>query len=370
MNAESIHLHRAGEGISQAEVDERVDQVIQRTLDRNIPGLADLPHTESELEVGGSPKELVYKRDTAKLYHYIPMSDEVYRVPMLIVMSPVAKGYILDLAKGQSLVEYFLQRGHDVYMLEWAAPRSNQKHLSLSHYVKELLGDCVGQVAQDSGEPDLTLVGYCMGGLLSACYTALNPSGAVKNLACFTTPINSEGMTLHRRWVNSSNFDIDLLVNELGNVPAELIFASLQALRPLQRNANHLKLLNNIENDEFVKAHMRFDRWAVDQLAVPGEFARNWTNDFLKANKLVKNEWELDGEKVDFGKITVPFLHVTASFDHIIPEAASKDLIDLVSSEDKEQIVVRGGHVSLVAGGNAIYRLWPKLDEWVSERAE
>ena len=50
--------------------------------------------------------------------------------------------------------------------------------------------------------------------------------------------------------------------------------------------------------------------------------------------------------------------------------AASKDLIDMVDSEDKEEIVVRGGHVSLVAGGNAIYRLWPKLDEWASERAE
>ena len=203
MNANTAEVHSAAADISQAEVDVRVDQLIRRTLQRNIPGLADLPQTESELEVGCSPKELVYTRETARLYHYTPMSDEVYRVPILIVMSPVAKGYILDLAKGQSFVEYFLRRGHDVYMLDWIAPRAEQKHLSFSNYVRDLVGDCVDKVAEDSGEPDITLVGYCMGGILSACYTALNPDGPVKNLACFTTPINGDGMTLHKRLLHS-----------------------------------------------------------------------------------------------------------------------------------------------------------------------
>ena len=370
MNATAEQIDREEAEISQAEIDARVDQLMRRTIERNIPGLADLPQTESELEVGVSPKELVFTRDTARLYHYTAMADEVYRVPILIVMSPVAKGYILDLAKGQSFVEYFLKNGHDVYMLDWRAPRPEQKHLSLKNYVCDLLGECVDQVIQDSGEPDVTLVGYCFGGLLSVCYTALNPEGPVKNLACFTTPINSDGMALHKSWVSSQNFDIDRLIDELGNIPSEIINASMQALRPFQRNANQLRLLNNVQNDEFVKAHMRFDRWAVDQIPLPGELARDWTNDFLIENRIVNNKLELGGERVDFANITVPFLHVAASFDHIVPEAASRDLIDLVKSEDKEEIVVRGGHVSLVAGGNAIYRLWPKLDAWISNRAE
>lgn len=370
MNANTAQSYESASHIPQDELDGRVDQVLRRAIERNIPGLADIPQTEAELEVGVSPKELVYTRETARLYHYHSMSDEVYRVPILLVMSPVAKGYIMDLAKGQSFVEYFLRRGHDVYMVDWVAPRANQKHLGFGDYVQDLIGDCVEKVVEDSGEPDITLVGYCMGGILSACYAALNPEGPVKNLACFTTPINSDGMVLHKRWVSSSNFDIDRLIDELGNIPTELINQSMQALRPLQRNAGHLNLLNNVENDEFVKAHLRFDRWAVDQLAMPGEFARDWTNDFLKNNLFLKNAAVLQGKKVDFGNITVPFLHVAASFDHIIPEASSKDLVGLVGSKDKEEIVVRGGHVSLVAGGNAMYRLWPKLDEWVSQRAE
>ncbi len=356
--------------VSQQEIDVLVEEVIAKAIERNIPGLARLPETEAELEVGTSQKELIFTKDTARLYHYTPLVDEVYRVPVLLVMSPIARGYILDLAKGQSLVEYFLQNGHDVYMIDWAAPQKKHKDLNLNSYVCDMLGDCVNEVVKDSGEPDISLVGYCMGGLLSVCYAALNPDSPAKNLACFTTPVNGDGMVLFKKWLTSKSFDIDRLIAELGVIPSEVINASLQALRPLQRNANQLKLLNNVDNDDFVKAHLRFDRWAVDQLPFPGALAKEFMVDFIRDNKLMKKEMSLNGKTVDLGEINIPFLHVAASFDHIVPAAASQDLINMVGSKDKEEIVVKGGHVSLVAGGNAIYRLWPRLNQWLSERAD
>lgn len=356
--------------IPQATIDARVKEFIGKTIQRNIPGLASLPQTQAELEVGTSAKELIYSTDTARLYHYSALADEVYRVPIVLVMSPLAKGYILDLAKGQSLVEYFLKAGHDVYMVDWAAPTKKHKDLGLSSYACDMLGNCIDKVVEDSGEPDVSLVGYCMGGLLSVCYQAINPTSPVKNLACFTTPVNGDGMVLFKRWLTSESFDLDRLVEELGVIPSEIINVSMQALRPLQRNANNLKLLNNVDNDEFVKAHLRFERWAVDQLPFPGAMAKDFMIDLIRDNKLIKKELTLNGKVVDLASITVPFLHVAASFDHIVPEASSKDLIGMVGSEDKEEIVVRGGHVSLVAGGNAIYRLWPRLDRWISERAD
>ena len=175
---------------------------------------------------------------------------------------------------------------------------------------------------------------------------------------------------LFKRWVTSRSFDVDRLVAEFGVVPSEVINASLQALRPLQRNANNLRLLNNVDNDEFVKAHLRFDRWAADQLPFPGALMKDFVNDFIRDNHWVNGKLQIRGKRVDFSKIKVPFLHVAASFDHIVPAAASGDLIHLVGSKDKREIVVKGGHVSLVAGGNAIFRLWPQLDQWLGERAE
>ncbi len=349
-------------------LDERVERLIERAISRNIPGLA-LPQTESELDVGPTPKELVYSNETARLYHYEAMQDEIYRVPVLIVMSPVAKGYILDLARGQSLIEYLLMQGHDVYMLDWAGPRREQSGLGLAEYVIDLVGGCVEAVVEDCGEEDVTLVGYCMGGMLSSMYTALNPNGRVKNLACFTTPVNGDGMALYKKWMTSKSFDIDRIVEQLGNIPGDFINSSIQALRPLQRSANQMRLLNNVQDDAFVKAHLRFDRWAVDQLPVPGNLARDMVNEFILGNHIVSRELKLRGKSADFAKITVPFLHVAALYDHIVPSAASKDLIGLVGSDDKQEIVMKGGHVSLVAGGNAIFRLWPQLDAWLAERA-
>lgn len=364
-NARAGKSPKGGAGV---EFEAHVGRTVERALSRNIPGLNSIPQTESELDVGTTPKDLIYSRETARLYHYRPMLDEIYRVPVLIVMSPVAKGYILDLAKGQSFVEYLLLQGHDVYMIDWAGPRREHAGLRLEDFVCDLVGDAVEKVRETSGEPDVTLVGYCMGGMLSIMYTALNPHGAVKNLACFTTPVNADGMTLYKQWADAKTFDIDRLVDELGVIPGDMINASLQALRPLQKSAGQLRLLNNVQNDAFVKAQLRFDRWAADQLPVPGEMAREMFSDFLKENKFANNALKLRGKTVDLGKIKMPFLHVAAEYDHIVPTAASKDLISMVGSKDKQEIVMKGGHVSLVAGGNAIYRLWPKLDEWLRER--
>ncbi len=340
----------------------------ERAIARNIPGLAPLAQTESDLDVGPTPRELVYSNETARLYHYLPARDDSYRVPVLMVMSPLAKGYILDLAKGQSLTEYLLRHGHDIYMLEWAAPRRDQSHLALENHVVDLLGGCVDAVLSDSGEPDITLVGYCLGGMLSCMYSALHVGGPVRNLACFTTPVNAAGLPQYKRWMTAKSFDIDRLVSELGNIPGDFINNSLQALRPLQRSGDPMQLLNNVAGDDFVKAHLRFDRWAMDQLPVAGALARDLVKEFIVDNKFVRNTLTLRGARVDLGAIKLPFLHVTARHDHIVPAAASRDLLPLLGSQDKNEIVINGGHVSLVAGGDAVSRLWPQLDDWLSVR--
>jgi polyhydroxyalkanoate synthase subunit PhaC len=344
--------------------------LVDKAIARNLPGLQQLPSTEAELDVGTSAKELIYTEDTARLYHYDALCDEIYRVPVLIVMSPVARGYILDLAKGQSLIEYLSLQGHDVFMLEWIEPRRRHATLTFEDYASRLLGNCVEKVLECSGEPDVTLIGYCMGGMLATMYTASSENPAIKNLACFTTPFNADGMALYKTWVEAGAVDIDRLIDELGNVPGDIVNQSIQALRPMQKTAGRMTLLNNVENDAFVKAHLRFDHWATNQLAIPGALARELFSEFLRKNKFFKNEYLIGDKIADLRKITVPFLHVAAEYDHIVPSAASAGLVDAVSSEDKEEIVVKGGHVSLVAGGNAIYRLWPQLDKWLSARGQ
>ena len=352
---------------SQSDIDNKIHRAVEKVLSRNIDGLKHLHGLA--LDHGVTPKDIIYSRGSMKLYHYQPVCEEIYRVPIVLVMSLINRYYIVDLAPGQSFVEYLVAQGFDVYLIDWGLPRKEHQHFRFDDYVNNFLPDCLEKVAEDCGEEDVSLIGYCLGGVIASLYTALHPDENVKNLVTIATPVNTEGMPLYKSWADNKTFDIDKIVDQLGNIPGGMIDSMMQALRPLQKTAGRMQLLDNASDDKFVEAHYRFERWTADQVPIAGEAARQLFEDFLRDNKLVKGELEITGETVNFGDITSPFLHVTAVHDHIVPTAASKELIDLIGSEDKSEISLKGGHVSLIAGGNAVFRLWPKVANWLAERS-
>lgn len=347
---------------------ERVRVAVERTIARSIKGLEYI--RTGDPAVGLTPKDVIFQRGTLKLYHYRPLSDEIYRVPVLLVMSLVSKPYILDLVPGQSLVEFLLKQGFDVYMIDWGIPRAEDKRLRMEDYVLDFIPSCIDKVREDSGEDEVSLVGYCLGGLLAGMYTAVTAgSGIVKNLACFTTPVNFDGMRLFKSWTDPKYFDVDRIVDTLGNVPPELLNSSFEMLRPVSKVVGQVRLWDNMWNDEFTRSYRMFDRWAGDQIPFPGECFRQFTRDLQWGNKLMKGEMTLSIHRVDLSAIKVPFIHIVAEHDHIVPYDSAKDFVHLVGSEDKKEVMLKGGHVSLVAGGNAIFRLWPQLDTWLSVRS-
>ena len=345
----------------------RVTAEVERAIQRNIKGIGYFASPAPA--TGATPRDLIHSRGTMALYHYRPLADELYRVPLLLVMATTNRGFILDLAPGQSFVEFLARAGYDVYMLEWNPPRADESHLRLETYVLDFIPDCIAKVAADSGEPDVTLVGYCMGGVLSCLYAALHAGGPVKNLVTFTTPVNFAGMGLFAAWADRRWFDVDRLVDALGNVPPEILYQSFNMLRPASQLAGNIRLLDNLWNDEFVRSYRMLDKWSADMLPLAGEYFRDTIKLLMWDNALIDGRLVLGGRRVDLAAITVPVLHVVALHDHIVPTEASKPLIELVASADKQEVVLKGGHVSLVAGANAQKRLWPRLDQWLQGRS-
>ena len=345
----------------------RVRAEVERAIQRNIKGLEYLGSSGPRL--GATPRDLLHQRGTYALYRYRPLASEIYRVPLLLVMAVTNRGYILDLVPGQSLVEFLLRQGYDVFMVDWNPPRPDEKKLRLEDYVLEFIPDAVRRVQRASGEQDVNLVGYCMGGVLSTLYAALHAGGPVQNLATFTTPIDFTGMKLFSTWADKRYFDVDRLVDAAGNAPPELIYASFDMLRPADKLAGTMQLIDKLWDDEYVKSYRMFDRWAGDILPLPGEFFRQTIKELMWENRLFKGELTLGGRAVRLDRITIPLLHAIAEHDHIVPYDASRPLVALAGSADKQELVLKGGHVSLVAGGNAIKRLWPRLDAWLGKRS-
>jgi polyhydroxyalkanoate synthase len=349
------------------EVAERVRLEVDRAVKRNIKGLEFL--SAGRQEVGAMAKDLLWRNGTAALYRYRPLHDEIYRLPLLIVTPPSNKGYIFDLAPGQSFVEYMLDRGYDVFVLDWHTPRRSEAGLGLADYVDGFVAESVERALAAAGVKQLSLAGYCMGGVLASMYAALDAGGAVGNLISFATPIDFSRMKMFQVWADRKHFDVDAMVDQLGIIPPDLMLGAFDLMRPANRATGTINLWTNMWNDEFVRSYRMFDRWAAETLPVPGEYFREQIKHLMWENRLVEGTMELNGRPVDLARITVPILNIVALHDHVVQHEATQPLMTMTGSSDREEIIAKGGHVSLVAGPGALRRLWPHIDAWLGKRS-
>src|SRR5262245_22349434 len=251
--------------VNKATLVDRLRSEVGQMVQRRLKGLDYL--TTPPPQIGVTPRTLLYRRGPLALYHYQPVASEVYRVPVLMIFAPTNNASILDLAKGQSLIEYMLKRGFDLYMVDWNAPSAAESHLKLDDYVLDFIPDAVRRVQQDSGIDELTMLGYCMGAVLSSLYVALHADGPVKNLVCFTMPTDWQKMALGPL---IGELDVDSVLDSQGLVPARSIIMGVDMHRPAGRLAGQIRLWDNMWNDAYVAGHRMMTSWANDTLPLPG----------------------------------------------------------------------------------------------------
>lgn len=340
---------------------------VERMIKRRVKGLEYLGCPGPA--VGTTPRTLLHRRGTLSLYRYEATCSDVYRVPLLLVMATTNKAYIFDLAERQSLIAYLLGRGYDIYVMDWNAPTRAERQLRIEDYVLDFIPDCIGRVQADAEVDEVTLLGYCMGGVLSTLYAALHADGPLKNLVCFTTPVDWSQMSWSRGIANQRYFEVDRLVDRVGIIPAGMIMNAIDLQRPAGRIAGQLRLWDNLWNDAYVRNHRMMMRWGRDSLPLAGEYYRQIIKELMWKNGLLEGGLRIAGQAVDLAKIRVPLLHIIAEHDTLVPPACAQPLVAAVGSTDKQEIILPGGHVSLVAGPAAKKRMWPALDEWLGQRS-
>jgi len=144
----------------------RVNRDLERSVLRARNGVRYVRGTHRP-KLGVTPKDVVWKRDKAQLWRY--RSTRVgFAQPLLIVTSLVSRSYILDLLPGSSSVEFLRDQGFDVYMVDWGIPDHLDAGNSLETYVDEYLPRVVDAVLRESGAEELTMAGYCLGGVLAS----------------------------------------------------------------------------------------------------------------------------------------------------------------------------------------------------------
>ena len=326
---------------------------------------------ESEpVETGRTPRELVWTKNKAKLYHFAP-EEQRHPVPVLLVYALILRPYVLDLIPNNSLIEYLVGEGFDVYLLDWGVPGDEDRDLSFEHYVLDYLPRMVRKVLRASGSDELTLFGYCQGGTIAAMYASFFPDKPLRNLVLLATPVGfatKETQGLFKPLTSERFFDPDPVIDAFGNVPATDLFGSGRRLPGAASDRPEIEPAH-LAREAFTDSFLAASEWVDDGVPFPGEAFRSWVLDFYRHDRLARGELELRGRRVEISNVRVPLLCVAGEEDVICPLPQAEAAMGLVGSRDKELFTLDAGHVGLMAGPVAKGKFWPRLVDWLARRS-
>jgi polyhydroxyalkanoate synthase len=334
---------------------------------RRLSRLPGLWQRAQRVKKGATPSEVIYEEDRLKVLHYQGDSPPVYPAPLLFVFALVNRPYILDLVPGKSVVEHFVRAGFDTYMIDWGVPTHADRHLTLDDYVNGYMLNVVEFLQARSGEENVSLLGYCMGGAFSAMFTALHPR-CVRNLILLAAGIDfSTREGLLNMWGDPAYFDVDAFVDAYGNCPAEFLKAGFQMLNPIQNLVEKpISLFERLDDDKFVDEFLTMETWLNDNIPIPGEVYRQFIKYMYQQNLLAQNRLPVGRSTVNLKNISCPVLNLMAERDHLGPCSQSEPFNDLVGSDDRKSIKFQAGHIGLAAGSRAQRELWPEVCAWLS----
>jgi polyhydroxyalkanoate synthase subunit PhaC len=323
-----------------------------------------------EAKVAQTPHEVVYEEGKIRLLHYKAQGKRLYDTPLLIVFSLINRSYVLDLKPGKSIVEKMVQAGYDVYLIDWGIPGSGDQFLTIDDYVNRFMYRMVEYIKEHAEVEQISMLGYCMGGTMAAMYAALNPD-SIKNLLLMAAPFDfSKGEGLLYLWADKEHFNVDKLVESMGNIPPWFLQSAFTMLKPMQNMVDkYVKFYENMENKQFVDDFLTLEYWLNDNVPLSGQVYRQFVKDCFHDNLLIQNKLRLGSHRVDLGDIKCPVLSIIAAHDHLVPPESSQSVNAVIGSKDKETIEFPSGHIGLSVSGRAMKDLWPKVAEWLGARS-
>jgi len=337
------------------------------TTQRKLAGALQTLRSMDEVEFGVTAKEEVYREDKLAVYRFRGERPPTAKVPILIVYALVNRPYMVDLQDDRSLVRNLLARGEDVYLIDWGYPDRADRWLTLDDYINGYIARSVDAVAAHSGSAPINVLGICQGGAFSLCFAAMHPE-KVRNLITMVTPVDFRTPdNMLSNWVQS--MDVDLFVDTLGNVPADLMNLCYLMLKPVRLNQQkYVGLVDILDDKVEMENFLRMEKWIFDSPDQAGEAFRQFIKDFYQGNKLVNGGLKIGPHEVHLGNITMPVLNIFAEQDHLVPPAASRVLADHVGTDDYTQVAFRGGHIGIYVSGRAQREVPGAIHDWLAAR--
>jgi polyhydroxyalkanoate synthase len=321
--------------------------------------------------VGRTPYDIVYQRDKLTVRRYRAGSVHPrYAVPVLLVPPLMVKPFVFDLYPGRSLVESLLKRGFRVYLVDFGEPDDADAYVTLDNYVVDWMPAACEAVKASAGTRELSLLGYCMGGLFALAHVAANADRSVRSIVSIGAPVDAAKMGLFAWLAKLAGGQTEFLVRRIGNVPGGLSSAVFRLLTPMKNVTRYADLFMNMWNHEYVNGFDAMNQWVGQFIDYPQSAFLQFERDFVRHNKLVKGQMMFRGKVADLRRVRASMLVFAGRTDQIAPLAAVRAVLAAVGSADKTFLIVPGGHMGVFAGATAPEHVWQPAAEWLAVRSQ
>ena len=338
--------------------------MFQRKLGAGMQTLREV----DDVAYGATEKQEVWRDGKVVLYRFIGSKAPTAKIPLLISYALVNRPYMVDLQSDRSIVKGLLERGEDVYIIDWGYPDRSDRFLTLEDYIERFLGGAINHLRRSFKLDAINLLGICQGGAFSLCYASLHPE-RVRNLITMVTPVDFHtDDNMLSNWTRG--MDVDLFVDTLGNVPADMMNMCYLTLKPWRLFVQkYIGLVDILDDKKAIEDFLRMEKWIFDSPDQAGEAFRQFIKQFYQANGFVNGGIVIGDNPVDLGFVDMPVLNIYAEQDHLVPPDASRALKDLVGSEDYSELSFRGGHIGIYVSGRAQKEVPTAIHDWLRQRA-
>jgi polyhydroxyalkanoate synthase subunit PhaC len=272
----------------------------------------------------------------------------------------------MDLSPKKSVIKNLLSRGLDVYLIDWGHPSWNDDDLALEDYI-EYVNHAVEVIKDNSKVKDVSILGYCWGGIISLIYASIYKE-SVKKLAVMASPVDtSKDNSMLSVWIKS--IDSNKMIKEFRHMDGQLLDIGFVMRNPAKYAFDkYLKFYQKISDKDYVDTFMAVEKWLYNTPSIPAKLYTQIIDGCYKNNLLCQNKMNIYDKEINLGTISVPILIITAKDDDLVSPESTMALKEILPNAPKiSTLQIPGGHVGLCISSKAHKNLWPQTSEWFLE---
>ncbi|WP_342251012.1 alpha/beta fold hydrolase [Sphingomonas sp. OTU376] len=314
--------------------------------ERRAAALAGLKaYQEAERPAERAPKPAIAAAGRASLRDYGGSG-----VPVVFVPSLINPPFILDLAPGNSLLEWLATQGVRPLLVDWGTPGPADRDQGIDHHIAGLLLPLL-----DALEEPPILAGYCLGGTLAMAAAMLRP---VRGLVTIAAPWRFRRYGDFARAAIAAQWEAaQTACARLGLVPMEVLQSGFWQLDPARTIAKFERFARLEPGSDQAAAFLALEDWANAGAPLTYAAGAEMFERFFRADRPGSGRWWVHGTRILPSRLACPALELLSTTDRIVPAATAAGLAE------RQSLAL--GHVGMIVGGRAREMVWEPLRDWL-----